>query len=454
MNNPINDLGKTILFIDGAMGTQLQVKGIGNTLPEIWNIENPSAILDVHNQYAAAGCDILTANTFGANRLKLSKTEYSPAQVIRAGVDLAKKAASTHIGASGKPAKVALDIGPTGRMLAPMGDLPFEEAVSVFAEMVQAGVAAGVDLILIETMIDTYEIKAAMLAAKENSDLPFMVTFSPDETGRILTGADIQTVAALVESLGACAVGINCGTGPNLLKAALAELRKHVQIPIIFSPNGGMPKVVDGETVFDLSPEEYASEMKESAMLGGSFLGGCCGTTPAHIECMIHAIREAGSSPAEAIAKPVKRVSSHRKTVIIGDDLDNSGLDIAVLIDNANASGIRQALLDNDIEYVCDEALAQLEDGADLLAVNVGLPGINPMEMLPRVVMAIQEITPTPLIIHTACAVAAEAALRVYNGRPVLNTIDVKDEDMLEIAKLAEKYGAELVSIALGDVKD
>ena len=433
----MENLGKEIIFFDGGMGTLLQARGL-NTLPEIWNIENADVIADIHRAYVAAGCNLLKTNTFGANRIKLSGTGYDVLTLITAGVQLAKKAA-------GDAAKVALDIGSTGKLLAPVGDLPFEEAVSIFGEMVRAGAQAGADFILIETMSDTYEIKAAMLAAKENSDLPIMVTFSPDENGRLLTGADIITTAALVESLGACAVGLNCGFGPTILKTFLPQLRAAVDIPLIFNPNGGMPKIIDGKTIFDLSPENFAVEMVDAVALGASVLGGCCGTTPAHLNATTRAVY--GKRPAVAAPITATRVTSFSQTVTLGEE-------ITIIGERLNPTGkpkLKKALRENDLAFLHREALTQVSQGAALLDVNVGLPGIDEVQLLTAAVASLQSITPVPLVIDTSDPAAAEAALRIYNGKPLLNSVNGKKESLETILPLAKKYGAALIALALDD---
>jgi len=427
-------LGKEILFIDGAMGTILQEQGL-DTLPEIWNIENPQAILDVHMAYATAGCDIIKANTFGANRLKFVGSGYTPAEIIKAGIELAKKTG----------AKAAMDIGPIGSLLAPSGDLDYEDAIDIFAEMIRAGCEAGADLILIETMSDTYEIKAAMIAAKENSDLPIMVTFSPDDKGRLLTGADILTAATMIESMGASVIGLNCGTGPRQMMGLLTELCSIVNIPVMFNPNGGLPKVIGDKTVFDLDPEGYAEEMKEAAKHGAAILGGCCGTSPAHISAMVSTLR--GTSVAKIKTRNATRISSFGQTVELGKGF----VAIGERINPTGKPRLKQALKEKDMGYICREALSQIEQGADLLDVNVGLPGINEEEMLPRVIFALQSITAVPLIIDTADAKAAEAAMRIYNGKPLLNSVNGKKESMENVLPAVKKYGAALVALTLDD---
>ncbi|MCL1842940.1 MAG: homocysteine S-methyltransferase family protein [Defluviitaleaceae bacterium] len=437
----MENLSKEIIFFDGGMGTLLQAQGL-DSLPEVWNITNADAIYEIHKAYAEAGVNIIKANTFGANRLKLEGSGYEPARVIKAGIELAKKASASAL--TPQEFWVALDIGPTGKLLSPPGDLDFEEAVEIFAEMIRAGSEA--DLILIETMSDTYEIKAAMIAAKENSNLPVMVTFSPDEAGRLLTGADILTAATLAESLGACAVGLNCGFGPAQMKDFLIELCGCVSVPVIFNPNGGMPKIVDGKTVFDLSPKNFALQMKEIAGLGATILGGCCGTTPAHISEMIKAV--SGMTPVACHkTHGDTRVSSYGQTVILGEDLKIIG-------ERINPTGkpkLKQALRENDMGFICNEALTQISQGADLLDVNTGLPGIDEAKKLPAVVFALQSITPVPLVIDTSDVNAAEAALRIYNGKPLLNSVNGKEESLAQILPLAKKYGASLVALTLDD---
>ncbi|MDR0273168.1 MAG: homocysteine S-methyltransferase family protein, partial [Clostridiales bacterium] len=358
-----------------------------------------------------------------------------------AGISIAKKAAET----VAPHTKVALDIGSTGKLLKPSSELEFEEAVEIFAEMVRAGVKAGADLILIETMTDTYEIKAAMIAAKENSDLPMFVTFSPDENGRLLTGADILTAATLIESLGASAVGLNCGFGPIQMEHLFEQLCECVSIPVIFNPNGGMPKIIDGETVFDLSPEDYAAQMKKIAAKGGAIFGGCCGTTPAHIGEMIKVLK--GTKPVSNKKNPQTRISSGAQTVVLGGDLKIIG-------ERINPTGkpkLKKALSENDMGFIRNEALKQISQGAHLLDINVGLPGIDEAKMLVAAVSAVQSITTVPFVIDTSDAQAAEAALRICNGKPLLNSVNGKKESLETVLPIAKKYGAALIALALDD---
>ena len=446
----MNSMNK--LFFDGGMGTLLQAQGL-DVLPEIWNITNPDAICEIHTAYAAAGCNFLKTNTFGANRLKLEDSGYTPAQLIKAGVSLAKKAAET----ADHPPQVALDIGPTGKLLAPVGDLPFEDAIDIFAEMVRAGAEAGADLILIETMADTYEIKAAMLAAKENSDLPIMVTFSPDKNGRLLTGASIEAAAILIESLGARAVGLNCGFGPAEMQPHLVALCKVVQIPTIFNPNGGMPKIIDGKTTFDLSPNDFATQVNLAAK-HAKILGGCCGTTPTHLKALInshHPPTPSKNGIKRALLPCGVRGSAPRTTQITSFaqtiDLTKTPKIIGERINPTGKPKLKKALRENNMDFICNEAITQVSQGAHLLDVNVGLPGIDEKKMLAKAVQAVQSVTSTPLVIDTSDVAAAEAALRVYNGKPLLNSVNGKKESLEAVLPLCQKYGAAVIALALDD---
>ncbi|MCL2748421.1 MAG: homocysteine S-methyltransferase family protein, partial [Oscillospiraceae bacterium] len=432
-------LGRERLICDGGLGSMLQFRGLpAGDLPSVWNITHSGVVLDIHKAYVQARCQILTTNTFGANRLKLSG--YSVAQVISAGVSLAKEAAET----GGAHVHVALSVGPTGKLLAPFGDLDFEAAVDIFAEMIDVGVGAGADLILIETMGDTYELKAAMLAAKESCDLPILVSFSPDASGRLLTGGDIAAAVCLIEGLGADALGFNCGLGPIQMKALLPELIKYASLPVIIRPNAGMPVLINGKTEYHVSPEEFAGHMVDIAP-HAHIIGGCCGTTPAHIAKMAQACL--GLAPAPVAPKSYTAVSSYAKAVMFGDD--------AVLIgERINPTGkpkLKQALRDGDMEYLCREGLAQVGNGADILDVNVGLPGIDEPALLAQAITSLQAVTDAALQIDTADAAAAERALRLYNGKPLLNSVSGKRESLQTTLPLVKKYGAAVVALTLDD---
>jgi len=435
----LQKLKKQRLFFDGAMGTMLQNKGLAaGELPELKNITDSETVVDIQTSYVKAGCDILKTNTLGANRLKLADTSFSVEQVVRSAVTNAKKA--TH----GKNVFVALDIGPTGKLLSPFGDLDFEETVSIFAEMIKAGTQAGADIILIETMTDTYEIKAAMLAAKDNCSLPVLVTFTPDSTGRILTGADIQTAVCMIEALGADALGFNCGFGPEQIKSLLPELLRCASIPIIVSPNAGLPEQINGKTEYRVTPEKFSADMADIAK-SVQILGGCCGTTPNHIRAMISACSDIPLVPITP--KNYTAVSSWGKTVVFGEKT-------VIIGERINPTGkprLKKALLENDMEYLYRQGLDQIESGAEILDVNTGLPGIDEETVLARAVTGLQGVTKTPLQIDTSNPKAAERSLRLYNGKPLFNSVNGKKESLDAILPLVKKYGATVVALALDD---
>lgn len=420
-----------IKFFDGSMGTMLQGMGLAaGELPELLNITDSEKVLSVHRAYAAAGSEYITTNTFGANRLKIE----NPEEVIKAGVRLAKS--------TGK--KVALDIGPTGKLLKPMGELDFEEAIDIFAEMVNAG-KDGSDVVLIETMSDTYEIKAAVLAAKENCDLPVFVTMIYDEKGRLLTGADVQTAVAMLEGLGVDAIGFNCGLGPAETLPLIEEIRKYTSLPIIVQPNAGLPESVNGHTVYNVSPDDFASQMKKAAEIGVSYLGGCCGTTPEHIKKMIEACENISASIPEkknftVVSSYSQTVEMGRKPVIIGERINPTGKKL-----------FKEALRRNDIDYIIKEGLKQTEAGAHILDVNVGLPEIDEVQMMETAVKGLQGVIPAPLQIDTSDTKALERALRIYNGKPMINSVNGKEENMKQVFPLAKKYGGVVVCLCLDE---
>lgn len=420
-----------IKFFDGSMGTMLQSAGLeAGELPELWNLTNKEKVLEIHNAYAQAGSEFITTNTFGANRLKFGNAD----EIIKAGVALAKS--------TGK--RVALDVGPTGKLLKPMGDLDFNDAVDIFAQMINAG-KDGADVVLIETMSDTYEIKAAVLAAKENCNLPVFVTMIFDEKGRLLTGADIKSAVTMLEGLGIDAIGFNCGLGPKQMLALVEEIRRWTELPIIVQPNAGLPESVNGKTVFNVSPEEFAMYMKKCAELGVSYLGGCCGTTPKHIEEMINACKDIPASIPEK--KNFTLVSSYSETVEIGTKP-------VVIGERINPTGkklFKEALRRNDIDYIIKEGVSQKEAGAHILDVNVGLPEIDEPEMMKSAVYNLQSVLSTPLQLDSSDPLALEAGLRIYNGKAMLNSVNGKEENMKEIFPLAKKYGAVVVCLCLDE---
>lgn len=430
------------IFFDGATGTMLQSAGLPQgMLPDIWSITNPQEVTKIHLKYLEAGCNILKANTFGSNRLKLSGYGYS----VNCAVNAAIKCAADAIEESKKSnAAIALDIGPTGKLLKPMGDLPFEEAVDIYAEIVRAGTEAGADCILIETMSDTYELKAALLAAKENSSLPVFCTVIINENAKLLTGAGIDTVVTLLEGLGADAIGLNCGLGPEQALPAIKRMSELSSLPLIANPNAGLPRCVGGETVFDLSPDIFAKQMKDIARYA-RFLGGCCGTTPEHMRRMIAECAEIGAAePTQkdtlSICSGSKNIYFSEKPLIIGERINPTG-----------KAKFKQALRDNDIGYILREAISQQEAGADILDVNVGLPEIDEEKLLTEAVCSIQEISDLPLQLDTSDPAAMEKAIRLYNGKPLINSVNGKQQSMRDVFPIAKKYGGAVVALTLDE---
>ena len=434
-------LGKKMLFFDGATGTQLQAQGLKpGELPESWNFTHPEIVEAVHRGYLDVGSNIVKSNTFGANPIKLKGSGLDCKATIEAAVAIAKRACG------GRENKfVALNLGPTGKLLAPYGDLPFEDAVAAYGEMVRYGAAAGADLILIETMSDTYEIKAAVLAAKENSDLPVCVTMTFDQDGKLLTGATVEAAALMCEGLGVDAMGFNCGLGPVQVAKLLPQMLAATSLPIIINPNAGLPVEKDGKTCFEVGPEEYAELMYELAQQGPSIIGGCCGTTPAHIEAMIKKCKEL--QPGGYRDCKLTAISSYGKAVHLGA----GPVLIGERINPTGKKRLKEALAAQDLDYVCRLGLEQINVGAHILDVNVGTPGIDEPAMIAKAVPALQAITDTPLQIDTSNYEAMERALRLYNGKPMLNSVNGKEESLSKVLPLAKKYGAVLVALCLDD---
>lgn len=434
-----DEIGKRLLFFDGGMGSLLQKRGLqAGELPETWNILKPDVLTEIHKEYAEAGADIILANTFGANRFKYAD---NLEEIVNAAVVNAREG----IRLSGRQAYVALDVGPTGKLLKPMGTLDFEEAVDVFADVVKAGVKAGVDLILIETMNDSYELKAAMLAAKENSDLPVFATVVFDEKHKMLTGASPMAIVAMLEGLHADAIGMNCGLGPKELLPIFREMAQYASCPLIINPNAGLPRNDHGKTVYDVGPEEFAEGMVPFIEAGAWFAGGCCGTTPEHIKALVDRCKDMEIKPLTE--KDYTIVTSYSQAVSIG----NKPVIIGERINPTGKKKFKQALRDKDMEYILEEGVKQADSGADILDVNVGLPEINEVEMMKKTVYELQSILPLPLQIDTTDPAAMEAALRMYNGKAMVNSVNGKQEVMEKIFPLVQKYGGVVVGLALDE---
>ena len=435
-------LKDNIVRLDGGMGTLLQAQGLmPGQLPERWNRTHPEIITRIHREYYDAGSHVISTNTFGANCLKFSEEELEA--IIRAAVDNAKAARDA---AGGDQMKyIALDIGPTGKLLKPLGDLDFENAVEVFAKTVRIGTACGVDLILIETMNDSYETKAALLAAKENSSLPVLVSNAYGEDGKLMTGASPAAMAAMLEGMGADAIGANCSLGPNQLRGVMEELLECASVPVILKPNAGLPKVVNGETVYNVGADAFAAEVAALMKTGVRVVGGCCGTTPEYIRALTDKTRD--FTPAPLTEKNRTVVSSYTHAVEFGA----SPILIGERINPTGKKRFKQALLEKDMDYILAEGVKQEEAGVHILDVNVGLPEIDEAEMLKSAVCELQAVTALPLQIDTADRDAMEIALRRYNGKAMINSVNGKRESMDAIFPLVKKYGGVVVALTLDE---
>ena len=423
-----------LLFLDGAMGTVLQQRGLPpGGAPELLNLTQPDLMRSVYQDYIAAGSQVIYANTFGANGLKLERTGHSVEEIVTAAVTLAKEAA-------GDKAKVALDIGPLGELLEPMGSLPFERAYELFREMAVAGEKAGADLAVIETMTDLYEAKAALLAVKENTPLPVFVTMSFEEGGRTFTGCTVASMAHTLEGLGADAIGLNCSLGPDLLAPMLKELCENTRLPVIAKPNAGLPDPVDGH--YHMGPEDFAAALLPCLDAGVTIFGGCCGTSPEYIRALATAL--AGKAPIPRsyvggglVCTPVTPVRLDGVR-IIGERINPTG-----------KKRFQQALLEDDLDYILDLAIQQEDAGADILDVNVGHPGVDEVAMLPRVVKKLQSAVSLPLQLDSSDPDALEAGLRVYNGKAAVNSVNGDPEVLERILPIVKKYGAAVVGLTL-----
>ncbi len=441
-------LGRQILFFDGGMGTLLQERGLKTgEVPETWNVLHPEIVRQIHKEYLLAGSNVISANTFGVNAFKCKHLPYTVEALVTAGIQLVKEAIQEiqEVQEQKQPMYTALDIGSIGKLLKPLGEISFDEAYKTFQEIIIAGDKAGADLILIETVSDSYEIKAAVLAAKENSNLPVVVTMIFDESGKLLTGGDVASVTAMLEGLGVDAVGFNCGLGPEQMKNLLPQLTACCSLPIVINANAGLPVVVNGQTVFHVAPEEFAQSVRTLVEMGASAVGGCCGTTPAHISRVVALCKDMEIQPVTD--KKLTVVSSYnhavyftRKPLIIGERINPTG-----------KSKFKQALRDHDMEYIYKEGLVQEEKGAQILDVNVGLPEIDEPRLMEEAVTGIQAIIDLPLQIDTSDTEAMERGLRYYNGKPMLNSVNGKKESMERVFPIAKKYGAVLVCLCLDE---
>lgn len=441
-------LGKELLFFDGGMGTLLQEKGLApGELPETWNLTHPQEICEIHRQYIESGSEIILTNTFGANALKFHDDSCSLEEIINAAVSHVKTAEQEAHLKTGERRKIytALDVGPTGKLLKPMGDLEFETAYEAFKEVMILGEKAGADLIHIETMSDTYELKAAVLAAKENTDLPVFATAIFDERRKLLTGADVSSVVALLEGLGVDALGINCGMGPKQMFPVLEEIMKYSSVPVIVKPNAGLPKQRDGKTYYDVSEDEFAAYMEQIVQMGACVIGGCCGTTPEHIRVMKERCKNAELVPVTE--KEFTVVSSYGQSVILGE----GSKIIGERINPTGKKRFKQALKEHDLDYILREGIVQQDQGAHILDVNVGLPDIDEPALMEEVIQELQSVVNLPLQIDTVDTEAMEKALRIYNGKAMVNSVSGKMDSMKKVFPLVKKYGGVVIGLTLDE---
>ncbi|MBQ5884377.1 MAG: homocysteine S-methyltransferase family protein, partial [Clostridia bacterium] len=405
------------------------------------NISHPEVITDIHKSYFNSGSNVVCTNTFGANSLKFNDEELE--EIIKSAISNAKKAKELANGTHEK--FIALDIGPTGKLLKPLGDLDFEDAVNVFSKTVKLGVKYGVDLVLIETMNDSYETKAALLAVKENCDLPVLVSNAYNEDGKLMTGASPAAMVALLEGMGATAIGANCSLGPKQLTKVAEELLENASVPVILKPNAGLPEIKDGKTKFNVTPEEFAEDVTKLIKKGLRVVGGCCGTTPDYIKALTEKSKDL--KPVEIENKNLTVVSSYTKAV----KFLNSPILIGERINPTGKKRFKQALIENDISYILNEGVSQQEKGVHILDVNVGLPDIDENKMLKKTVEELQAVIDLPLQIDTADVTAMENALRIYNGKALINSVNGKEESMKAIFPLVKKYGGVVVALTLDE---
>ena len=431
-----------LIRLDGGLGTLLQAAGLQpGERTEQWNLTHADVIRDIHAAYYRAGSNVVSANTFGVNGLIYSEAELDT--LVGAALKIVREA--QQLAGEDHPTWAALDIGSCGRMLKPFGDLEFEDAVSAFASVVKAGVRHGADLIFIETMNDSYETKAALLAAKENSDLPVFVSNAYSDNGRLMTGARPAAMVAMLEGMGADAVGMNCSMGPAELLPVLEEYLKYASVPVIMKPNAGLPKVVDGKTVFNVSADEFAAVMKKAVGMGARIVGGCCGTTPEYITALNR--ETADAVPVPLTKKTYTLVSSYAGVA----DFDEGPLLIGERINPTGKKRLKQALVEHDMAYILQQGAEQEEKGAQILDVNTGMPEIDETVLLPETVAELQAVTSLPLQIDTSSPEAMGRAMRIYNGKPLVNSVNGKQESMDAVFPLIRKYGGTVIALTLDE---
>lgn len=444
-------LKENFVILDGGMGSLLQKRGLlPGQKPETFNILHPEIIRDIQKDYFDAGSNVVNSNTFGANIFNFPDEEELKS-VIVAAISIAKEAAKlSDEGSEGsrrRPKFVSLDMGSLGQLLQPYGNLPFEDAVEAFAKTVRIGAAAGADLVSIETMNDCLETKAALLAVKENCDLPVIVTDAFDENGQLMTGADPSAMTAMLEAMGADAIGTNCSVGPKQLRGVMKEFLEKASVPVVFKPNAGLPRVENGETVFDVTVDEFAEEVIMQMEAGVRVVGGCCGTTPEYIRKVYELLKAKGLKPVPVTDKGLSVVSSYTHAV----SFDKDPILIGERINPTGKKRFKQALIEHDMDYILNEGLRQADENVHILDVNVGIPDIDEPSLLTETVKELQAVTDVPLQIDTSDPVAMEHALRAYNGKAMINSVNGKEEEMSAIFPLVKKYGGFVVCLTIDE---
>lgn len=438
----VDYIKNNILILDGAMGTLLQGRGLaGNQRPETLNLTDPALIKEIHLSYFDAGSHVVNTNTFGANSLNFDHDELE--KIISAALKIAGEARDES--RTPHPKFIALDIGPLGRLLKPLGSLDFEAAVSIFAETVKLGTRYGADLIMIETMSDSYETKAALLAAKENSDLPVFVSNAFGEDGKLMTGASAAVMVAMLEGMGADAIGVNCSFGPDMLAPVVRDYLKYASVPVLMKANAGLPREENGTVMYDVGPDEFAAVTSELISEGVRIAGGCCGTTPEYIRTLTDNVKKVAVQPI--IPKKDTCIASYSNAVFFGED----PLLIGERINPTGKKRFKQALIDREIDYILSEGIRQQESGVHILDVNVGIPQIDEAELLETVVSELQAVVNLPLEIDTASPAAMERALRRYNGKALINSVNGRAESMSSVFPLMRKYGGVAVALTLDE---
>ena len=435
-------LKKGPFFLDGGFGTLVQKAGLKpGEAPESWNLTHPEEVTKIHRAYYEAGTNMVACNTFGVHPERYSVAECE--KMIRAAVICAEQARVDAFASQER--FIALDVGPCGKLLKPLGPLDFEDAVKGFAEIVRIGAACGVDCIFLETMNDGAETRAALLAAKENCDLPVLVSNAYGADGKLMTGGSPESVVAMLEGLGADAVGVNCSLGPDALAPIVERYLAAASVPVLMKPNAGLPQEKDGKTYYNVGPEEFSAQIAALVPKGLRIMGGCCGTTPEYIAALKQAV---GNQVPPALAKKNRTVIASRGCAL------ELGKDPVIIGERINPTGkkrLRKALEEGDMAYVLNEAIAQEERGAEVLDVNVGTPGVDEPALLTQAVQELQAVTDLPLQLDTADPVAMERALRAYNGKAMINSVNGKQEVMDAVFPLVKKYGGVLVALTLDE---